>query len=463
MPGGVVICRTTHALVCADFDLDVLGTQTLKGFNAPVEAWSVRAKHKAEGRFEAPDGQSTVFTGRTHEVGLLLDRWSQAQSGEGQVVLISGEPGIGKSRIVRAFRDRIKGERYRRVVYQCSPHHANSALYPAIRQLELAVGISAGDAPEAKLDRLEALLQQATPDIAETAPLIAALLSIPFDGRYKALDIAAQQQRIATLHVLQDQLVGLARREPVLFVLEDAHWIDPTTQELIASIVPRLTDQRVLMLITHRPAWPDPFQGQGQITTLDMTRLSRAQVATMARAVAGQELGDKIIARIVERTDGVPLFVEELTKAIVEAGFDLADDDVPVTLQASLMARLDRLGPAKEIAQIGAVIGRDFGRGLITRVVDERIDLDAGLDRLVASQLVFRARQDEGEVYTFKHALIQDVAYESLLRQRRQGLHLAIAEVLSADEGPDAAAISPRYSTAPQRPLSATVIEIRSL
>ena len=437
-PGGVAICRTTRALVRAAFDLDVLGPQTLKGFNAPVEAWSVRAEHKTEGRFEAPDGQSTIFTGRTHEVGLLRDRWSQAQSGEGQVVLISGEPGIGKSRIVRAFRDRIKGERYRRVVYQCSPHHANSALYPAIRQLELAAGIVAGEAPEAKLDRLETLLRQATPDIAEAAPLIASLLSVPFKQRYGGFEIAAQQQRIATLRALQDQLFGLARQEPVLFVLEDAHWIDPTTQELIATIVPRITDQRVLMLITHRPGWPDPFQGQGHVTKLNLTRLSRNQVAAMARAVAGQELGDNAIARIVERNDGVPLFVEELTKAIAEAGFDLADDDVPVTLQASLMARLDRLGPAKEIAQIGAVIGRDFGRGLITRVVDERIDLDAGLDRLVASQLVFRAHQDEGEVYTFKHALVQDVAYESLLRQRRQGLHLAIAEALSADEGPDA-------------------------
>jgi len=409
-PDGVLIDPTTRALVRSAFDLESLGPQVLKGFNAPVNAWAVRAEHKIESPLEAADARLTVFTGRAHEVGLLLDRWSQAQSGEGQVVLITGEAGIGKSRVVRAFRDRMDGDQYRRLRYQCSPHHVNSALYPAIRQLEIAAGIASGDTPEAKLDRLEALLRQATPDIAETAPLIAALLSIPFEQRYGAIQMAAQQQRIATLRALQEQLLGLAQQEPVLFILEDTHWIDPTTQELITTITPRLVHQRVLMLITHRPGWSDPFQGQGHVSRLNITRLSRAQVATMARAVAGQKLGENAIARIVERTDGVPLFVEELTKAIIEAGFDLTDDDVPVTLQASLMARLDRLGPAKEIAQIAAVIGRDFGRRLLGQVTDERVDLDAGLDQLMASQLVFRAHRDEGGVYTFKHALVQDVA-----------------------------------------------------
>ncbi len=379
-PGRVVIGRTTRALVRAAFDLDFLGSQVLKGFDAPVDAWAVRAEHEAESRFEAPGRRLTAFTGRIHEVGLLLDRWSQAQAGEGQVALISGEPGIGKSRIVRAFRDRIEGDAHRLLLYQCSPHHVNSALYPVIRQLEHAASIAAGEAPEVKLDRLEALLRQATPDIAEAAPLIAALLSIPFEGRYGALEIAAQQQRVATLRALQDQLLGLARQEPVLFVLEDAHWIDPTTQELIAETVPRLADRRVLMLITHRPEWSDPFHGQGQVTTLNMTRLSRAQVAAMVRDVAGQELSENATARIVERTDGVPLFVEELTKAMAEAGFELAEADVPVTLQASLMARLDRLGAAKEIAQIGAVIGREFGRDLLERVAEwNEAELTAGL------------------------------------------------------------------------------------
>jgi class 3 adenylate cyclase/tetratricopeptide (TPR) repeat protein/ABC-type lipoprotein export system ATPase subunit len=440
-PGGVVIGQTTRALVRTSFILDFLGSQNLKGFDMPVDAWTVTAESAAENRFEAPDQRLTAFTGRTHEVGLLLDRWHQARESEGQVALISGEPGIGKSRILRAFRDLIEGDEHRLLLYQCSPHHVNSALYPVIRQLEHAAELSASATPDQKLDRLEALLRRATPDIAETAPLIAAHLSLPFEERYGPIEIGAQQQRVATLHALRDQVLGLARQEPVLFVLEDAHWIDPTTLELITEIVPRLTDQRVLMLITHRPEWQPPFQGQGQVTTLNLTRLSRAQVAAIVRDVAGEDLSESAIARITERTDGVPLFVEELTKTMAEAGFELAEADVPVTLQASLMARLDRLGAAKEIAQIGAVIGREFSRGLLEQVVQRsEVELTAGLDRLMEAQLIFRAsRGGVGEVYTFKHALIQDVAYESLLRQRRRLLHLAIAQALSKDENSGAA------------------------
>ena len=438
--GQVAIGAATRRLIGEAFELEDLGSRALKGFAEAVPMWRVTGERPAESRFEAAHaGRLTSFVGREEEVNLLVRRWQQADGGEGQVVLLSGEAGIGKSRIAQMLGERIADQSPVRLGFQCSPHHVNSTLYPAIRQLELAAGIAAVDAPEAKLDRLEALLQQATPDIAEAAPLIAALLSIPFERRYGALEIAAQQQRVATLRALQDQLLGLARAEPVLFVLEDAHWIDPTTQELIAAIVPRLVDQRILMLITHRPEWSDPFQGQGHITKLNLTRLSRAQVASIVCDVAGQEVADDAIARVVERTDGVPLFVEELTRAMAEAGFDLSDDEVPVTLQASLMARLDRLGPAKEIAQIGAVIGREFGRDLLAQVADRRIDLDVGLDRLIDSQLIFRTRPEEGETYTFKHALIQDVAYESLLRQRRQALHLTIAEALSADEGSKAA------------------------
>ncbi len=435
-PGGVVIGPTTRAIVGGVFDLDDLGPQALKGFEGPIEAWAVRAERAIESRFDAPDRRLTAFIGRTHEVGMLLDRWSQACAGEGQVVLISGEPGIGKSRIVRAFRDRIEGDGHAGTLYQCSPNHVNSALYPAIRQLERAAGIAAGEAPGANLDRLEAHLRHVMGDNPEAAPLMAALLSIPATARYGALEMTAAQQRMATLRALQDQILARARAGPVLFVLEDAHWIDPTTQDFIAEIVPRLTDRPVLLLITHRPEWSGPFHGQGHVTTLNLARLSRAQVVTMVRDVAGPALTDEAIARVVERTDGVPLFVEELTKAIAEVGVDIADAEIPVTLQGSLMARLDRLGPAKEIAQIGAVIGREFGRGLIAEVADRDIDLDAGLDSLVDSQLIFRAGQDEGEAYVFKHALVQDIAYESLLRQRRHALHLAIAGALSKDDGP---------------------------
>ena len=441
-PGGVVVGRTTRALVAASFELESLGEQTLKGFSTPVEAWQVRAeRRREEGRLAGPGVRLTAFTGRRHEVGLLHDRWRQVQEGAGQVVLISGEPGIGKSRIVRAFRDRIEGEPHGLVLYQCSPHHMNSALYPAIRQFEHAAGLAAGDSDAAKLDRIEAALAQATPEIDRVAPLIAAMMSVPSEARYGALEMPPQAQRIATLRALGDRLLGLARERPVLFVLEDAHWIDPTTQELIVETVPRLADRRVLMLITHRPEWTEPFQllGQGHVSSLDMTRLSRQQIGAMVRDVAGRELSDEVVARIVERTDGVPLFVEELTKAMAEAGFDLAEEDVPVTLQASLMARLDRLGPAKEIAQICAVIGREFGWPLVAQVAGDGGDLAAARERLLESQLIFRSHHDDDGVYTFKHALIQDVAYESLLRQRRQDLHLAVAEALSAADGAAAA------------------------
>ncbi|MDG2286973.1 MAG: AAA family ATPase, partial [Alphaproteobacteria bacterium] len=437
-PGGVVIGQTTRALVRASFIVDYLGPRDLKGFDAPVDAWAVTAERASAGWFEALDQLLTTFTGRKHEVGLLLDRWNQARESEGQVAFISGEPDIGKSRVLRAFRDLIEGDAHHLLLYQCSPHHVNSALYPVLRQLEHAAEIAANQTPDQKLDRLEALLRRATPDIAEAAPLIAAHLSIPFEDRYGPMEIGAQQQRVATLRALRDQLLGLARQEPVLFVLEDAHWIDPTTLELITEIVPRLTDQRVLMLITHRPEWQPPFQSQGQVTTLNMTRLSRAQVAAIVRDVAGQDLSERAIARITERTDGVPLFVEELTKAMSEAGFELAEADVPVKLQASLMARLDRLGAAKEIAQVGAVIGREFSRSLLEQVAQRsETDLTASLERLLEAQLIFRASR--GEVYTFKHALIQDVAYESLLRQRRRMLHLAIAQALSEDKNSGAA------------------------
>ena len=438
-PGGVAIGGTTRALVHAAFDLEFLGPQNLKGFSAPVDTWLVRAEREVESLFEEPGARLTAFTGRTHEVGLLLDRWRQVQDGDGQVVLISGEPGIGKSRIVQAVRERIDGDRHRRIFYQCSPHHVNTALHPAIRQFEHAAGIAAGDAAAVKLDRIEAVLRQASADIAQIAPLIAALLSIPFEDRYGALDMPPQQQGTATLRALSDQLLELARNEPVLFVLEDAHWIDPTTQELIVETVPRLTNRRVLMLITHRPEWRDPFHGLSHVTTLNMTRLSRTQIGEMVHDVAGRDLPEATATRIVERTDGVPLFIEELTKAMAEAGFDLADEDVPATLQASLLSRLDRLGSAKEIAQIGAVIGRDFSRDMLARITEERVDLDAGLERLIDSQLIFRTRHREGDGYTFKHALVQDIAYDSLLRQRRQRLHLAIAQVFAAGDGPEAA------------------------
>jgi class 3 adenylate cyclase/tetratricopeptide (TPR) repeat protein len=435
-PGGVVIGDTTRALVRARFDLEHLGPQNLKGFSGPVDAWRVRAESVADSRFSNRRTELTPFIGRAHEVGLLRDRWLRVNEGEGQVIMITGDPGIGKSRIVQTFCDQIDGTACRQLHFQCSAHHLNSALHPVIRQLEHAAGIAAGDSEESKLDKLEALLRQSSSAIEESVPLFAALLSIPHRDRYGATDLAPQQQRNAILQALQQQLFGLSAQEPVLFILEDAHWIDPTTHDLIIELVPQIADRPIMMLISHRPEWTGSFHGQGHVTALNLTRLSRSEVDKMAVDIAGQELPSEAIAQIVERTDGVPLFVEELTKSVLETGFIPDRTEVPVTLQGSLMARLDRLGAAKEIAQIGAVIGREFDRQLLATVADIPFaDLDAELDRLVHSQLVFRSGGTSGDVYSFKHALIQDVAYESLLRQRRQALHLAIAEALAADEG----------------------------
>ena len=452
VPGGVVIGPVTHALVQTRFQFEHLGGQALKGFEDLVEAWSVRATMDEDDPSEVPGIHQTIFTGRTHEVGLLLDRWDQAKAGEGQVVLVSGEPGIGKSRIVRAFRERIEGDTYRRILYQCSPHHEHSALFPAIQQLEKAAGFVPGESSDEKLDKLETVLRAAMPEIEQMAPLIAALLSIPADARYGPSMMSSGQQRAATLLALQDQLIGLASHEPVLFVLEDAHWVDPTTVEMITTILSRLIDQRIMMLITHRPEWQDPFQSFGQITRLNLSRLSRAQVAAIVRDIAGRDAPEEAITRVVERTDGIPLFVEELTKAVAEAGFDLSDDEVPATLQASLMARLDRLGPAKEIAQVGSVIGREFDRDLLAQTLDRNDDLDDALETLISSQLIFRTRRDGDDTYTFKHALVQDIAYDSLLRPRRQALHLAIASALAGSEAPVAEVLARHFELGGDRP-----------
>ena len=384
-PGGVAIEATTRALLGAAFDLESSGLQEFKGFDRRLEAWRVGAERTGDSRFDSRGNALTRFTGRTHEVGLLLDRWGQAKSGDGQVVLISGDPGIGKSRIVQALRERIEGDVYRRLRYQCSPHHVNTALHPVIQQLEHAAGLVVEQSAQEKLDKLECLLRQGSPESATETALFAALLSIPFEERYGCLEMAPSEQRIATMRALQDQLLALAAKTPILFVLEDAHWIDPTTEELIVDVVPRLRHRRVLMLITHRPEWSDPFQGQAHVAALQLTRLARKQVAEMVRELAGQHLPDDALARIAERTDGIPLFVEEMTKSLIEAGFSALDSDVPVTLQASLTARLDRLGAAREVAQIGAVIGREFSHDLIVAIAaSDHSELEAELDRLCA-------------------------------------------------------------------------------
>ena len=444
-PGAVVIGPGTQRLVASLFNLTDLGSLELRGFGEKVQGWQVQGEIRAESRFAARSATGlTPFVGRQHELGLLLDRFEQAREREGQVVLLSGEPGIGKSRLAHALTEHLTGAPHTRLRYYCSPHHVNSALHPVIEQLERAAAFEHDDPPERKLDRLEALLSQGTNDPAAVAPLFAALLSIPLGRRYTPLDLPAQRQRELTMGALLDQLSGLAARQPVLMVLEDGQWLDPTTTELFERTIERLRTLPALLLVTFRPEFAPPWTSYPHMTSLTLNRLGRRHSTEMIAAVAGgKPFPEEILAQIWAKTEGVPLFVEELTKTVLESG--LLDDRgdryeltgplpplaIPATLQDSLMARLDRLAPVKEVAQFGAVIGREFSYGLLAALspLEERA-LQEALSQLVGSELVFRRGTIPDATYSFKHAFVQDAAYGSLLKSRRQQLHGRIAAVL---------------------------------
>ncbi len=432
-PGQVLIGATTRRLVGATFELRDLGKQDLKGFGA-VPAWCVLGERAVRSRFEASHGDElTRFVGRQHELGMLLERWDLARSGEGQVLLLSGEPGIGKSRLVETLEECTASHPRVRLRYQCSPYHINSALYPISQQLMRAAGFKIDDTDDVRLDKLAALLQPGPSVDAEIVPLVAGLLSVPYVTRYGEFDLTPQQRKDRALEALVEELLRLTRQQPLLVIFEDAHWIDPTSNELLERTIPRLIDAPVLMLITHRPEWHANFSNEPHVGALALSRFGRAQVTEMIMTLAGDALDNVLLSQIVARTDGIPLFVEEVTKAVLEASGGATDDasKVPDSLLASLLARLDRLGEAKEIAQIGAVAGREFSYELLAAVADRPTsELDTALNRLVSSQLVFQKGTPPDAVYTFKHALIQDAAYQSLLKAKRQTLHSTIALVL---------------------------------
>jgi class 3 adenylate cyclase/predicted ATPase len=443
-PDTVVISASTRRLLGELFEYRALGSVSLKGFSDPVPVWQVTGASAIDSRFEALRTTTTPLIGREEEIELLMRRWQQAKSGDGSVVLISGESGIGKSRIAQTILDRLSSEPHTRLRYFCSPHHQDSALYPAITQLERAAGFRREDTGEQRLAKMEAVLARASSDLRQTVPLLAALLSIPTGDRYEPLNLSPQKQKEKTLQTFVAQVEGLAARQPVLMVVEDAHWGDPTSRELFDLIVDRVPALSVLAIVTFRPEYAPPWVGQSRVSLLCLNGLRPRQREEMIlRVTGGKALPKQIVDQIIDRTDGVPLYIEELTKAVVESNVltDAGDHytmkeqsptlAIPTSLNASLLARLDRLTPAREVAQIGAALGRQFSHELISALaLMPQGQLEDALSLLVGNELIFRRGSPPDAEYTFKHAMVQDAAYSTLLRNRRQQLHARIVAAL---------------------------------
>ena len=454
-PGTVVVAHGTRSLLGGLFDYRDLGTQRLKGFAEPVRCWQVIGENAAEGRFEALRGvRLTPLVGREEEIKLLVQRWQQARDGDGQVVLLSGEPGIGKSRVALGLLEALRGEAHIRLHYQCSPFYSRSALHPVLEQMARAAGIEDADPAGLKLEKLETVLAMGTEQVEEAVLLLAPLLSIPTGGRGPPPQLSAERRRQRTGEILLEQLEGLAARQPLLMIFEDAQWIDPSTSDLVGLAIERIHKLPALLVVTFRSDFTSAWRGRN-VTALSLVGLSRRQILAMVDWITdAKSLPAEVLERIVERTDGVPLFVEELTKTVLESGlladignrYELAGPPalaIPASLHDSLAARLDRLGPAKEVAQIGAVIGRDFSHELLAAVVDRpETELQAALDQLVSSGLVFRRGTPLEATYSFKHALVRDAAYSMLLRSRCRQVHGRIARVLE-DRFPETANTAP--------------------
>src|SRR5271156_2956220 len=445
-PDSVVIAEGTRKLLGDLFELIDLGLQDLKGVGGPTHAWAALRPSAQESRFEALHaGGLTVLVGREEESELLLRRWANAKTADGQVVLLSGEAGIGKSRLTAAFLERLAGEPHIRMRYFCSPQHTDSALHPIIGHMERAAGLSREDHAKSRLDKLDVLLAKSSTS-SEDAALLADMLSLPNDGRYSALELSPPERRQKTMEALIRQIKAIASEIPVLMIFEDAHWADPSSLETFGRLVDKIDRLRVLLFVTFRPEFAAPWVGRSHVTALTINRLAPREVTALIEQVAGDRpLPSHLRQDIIERADGIPLFVEEMTKAVLEAEGEGAAERaaasvpssalaVPASLHASLMARLDRLGPAsREVAQIGAVIGREFSYELMLGVSrrGEAVTREA-LDRFVAAGLVLQRGVPPTAEYQFKHALVQDIAYGTLLRAPRKALHARIVEAVRA-------------------------------
>jgi class 3 adenylate cyclase/tetratricopeptide (TPR) repeat protein len=426
--GAVVIAPATRRLLRSEFNLGDLGPQHLKGFAAPVAAWQVLGARAVESRFEAHGTGATPLIGRSEELRLLVQRWEHAKSGAGQAVWLSGEAGIGKSRVAHEFRDRLRSEPHTDVQCQCSPFFSSSPLHPFVEWIERDAGFRQDDTPGERLVKLETLLTQAMDDILSVAPVFATMLSLPMGDRYGTSPYDPGQQRELMMEALTGYLLGLARRRPLLLLVEDVHWADPTTLEALDRLADRVGSECVLLLITSRSEFSPTWLAQSDMTLIPLASLSQRQTTELAEAIAGStELTAEVFSQIIVRTDGVPLFIEELTRAVLER----ESGTVPATLHDSLMARLDRVPAAKAVAQQASVIGREFTYDMLAGINPQgEPGLHAALRQLISAGLVSMRGTPPDANYAFKHALVRDAAYGSLLKSRRQDLHARIAEVL---------------------------------
>jgi hypothetical protein len=444
--GAVLISATTRRLVGELFQCEERGPIALPGFSEAIAVWQVVGEGATENRFEALRGRRvTALVAREEELALSLRRWDQAKEGEGRVVLLSGEAGIGKSRVLKALAERIGDEPHVKIRCQCSPHHVNDAFFPITSQIWRAAGFAAGDPAAARLDKLEAMIARSGLEAMSIAPFLASLLSIPFEGRYPPLEMAPSEQKERTITALIALLEGLTKDAPLLVALEDAHWIDPTSLDVFDRLVDRVANLRALLVVAFRPEFAAPWVGEAHVTLLPLSRFGRRDaVALVNRVTGGKALPTEVSEQIVAKIDGVPLFVEELTQAILESALlreengvyvlasELTPLAIPLTLQDSLMARLDRLTPAKEIAQIAAAIGREFSYRLLQAAAPiQGPALQSALGQLMAAELIHCRGSPPEATYVFKHALAQDAAYASMPHSRRQGVHANIARAMA--------------------------------
>ena len=445
-PDQVVVALATHMLTESSFEFEDLGSHELKGIEEPVPVWRALRERDVHSRYEARRGAgSTPLVGRQEELGLLLRSWETTKQGRGQAILVQGEAGIGKSRLIEALREHISADSYVWVAHRCSPYHANSTLYPVIEHLKRALGWSAESSSGEKLEKLEATLADQSQPLSEVIPLYADLLSLPLpDGRYPPSQRNPRQKREATLDALVAWLLEMAEATPVLNVWEDLHWADPTTLELLELYLEQSPTVSMMNLLTYRTDFVPTWSMRSHMVPVTLNRLERPEVeALIASRASGKQVPPEVIEQIASKADGVPLYVEELTKTILESEFlreeedryaltgELSEISIPATLQDSLMARLDRLPKLREVAQMGAVLGREFAYEMLRAVVTlDEPQLQSGLEQLVADELLYQRGRLPRSKYIFKHALIQDAAYQSLLNRTRQQCHKRVAQLL---------------------------------